>query len=107
MHSRRDFLRQLGGGAATALLPWRAGDDFMHAAPAIKIGCAAITWGGNDQQAIADIGDLGFPGIQLRANAVRQYGANPAVLRDLLASRRLTFVALSSGNVSIDPAHES
>jgi inosose dehydratase len=79
----------------------------MSAPSAIKVGCAAITWGGNDEQAIADISDLGFPGIQLRANAVRQYGANPTALRELLVGRHLAFVALSSGDVSIDPTAES
>ena len=73
----------------------------------IKVGCAAITWGGNDDQAIADISALGFPGIQLRANAVARFRERPAELRDLLARHRLTFVALSSGNVSIDPAKEA
>src|ERR1700730_17727893 len=33
---------------------------------AIKFGYAAITWGGNDRQAIEDIAAVGFHGIQLR-----------------------------------------
>src|ERR1700759_1602766 len=108
MPSRREFLRHLGGGAAAAaLLPVGRVGSLMSAPSAIKVGCAAITWGGNDEQAIADIGDLGFPGLQLRANAVRQYGASPTALRELLVGRHLTFVALSSGDVSIDPAAES
>lgn len=68
---------------------------------------AAITWGGNDEQAIEDISAVGFPGIQLRAGVLSRFGDRPAALRDLLARHRLTFVALSSGNVSIDPALET
>jgi inosose dehydratase len=69
---------------------------------AIRFGYASITWGGNDSQAIEDISALGFPGIQLRANAVTDYGDKPAELRGLLAQHHLKFVALSSGNLSID-----
>lgn len=73
----------------------------------IKLGYASITWGGDDERAIEDISSLGFPGIQLRANVVDRFGKDPGALRDLLARHRLTFVALSSGNVSIDPAREA
>ena len=72
----------------------------------IKFGYAAITWGGNDEQAIADISALGYAGIQLRTSVLKSYGDRPAALRNLLAERHLTFVALSSGNVPIDPATE-
>ena len=104
MTSRRDFLRYLGGGTAAALLPL---PNVALPAEAIKFGYAAITWGGNDEQAIEEISALGFPGIQLRAGILTRYGDRPAALRDLLARHKLTFVALSSGNVSIDPALET
>ena len=108
MTTRRDFLRTLGGGAAAALLPWRdvAAPRFL-APDGIRYGYAAITWGGNDEQAIEEISAVGFPGIQLRAGVLSRFGDRPRALRDLLARHRLTFVALSSGNVSIDPALES
>ncbi|HKO15422.1 MAG TPA: twin-arginine translocation signal domain-containing protein, partial [Gemmatimonadaceae bacterium] len=106
MPSRRDFVRQVGGAAVAAALPIREvhAIDRWKPADAIKFGYAAITWEGNDQQAIEDISALGFPGIQLRANVLARFGSRPAELRDLLARHRLTFVALSSGNVRIDPA---
>ena len=110
MSSRRDFLCQLGVGAAGALLPMRSlrtADSKLPAVDAIQFGYAAITWGGDDERAIEDISALGFPGIQLRANVLTRYGLRPAVLREQLAAHRLTFVALSSGNVSIDPSAES
>lgn len=73
----------------------------------MRIGYAAITWGGADLTAIDDISALGYPGIQLRGSAVTQFGADPGALRARLAARHLTFVALSSGNVGIDPAREA
>ena len=108
MTTRRDFLCTLGGSAAAALLPLPNVSRARVVAPdGIKYGYAAITWGGNDEQAIEDIGAVGFPGIQLRAGVLSRFGDRPGALRDLLARHNLTFVALSSGNVSIDPALES
>jgi inosose dehydratase len=109
MSSRRDFLRQLGvGAAAGALISNRSlYASMLRSAPSgIQFGYAAITWGGNDDQAIEDISALGFPGIQLRANVLAKYAEQPSALRDLLAQHHLTFVALSSGNVSVDPSVE-
>ncbi len=98
---RRDFLA--GTVALPALLraaprtPWRAGPRF---------GYAAITWGGHDEAAIDDISALGYRGVQLRISAVERWGARPAELKELLATRKLSFVALSSGLLSLDPARE-
>jgi inosose dehydratase len=109
MTTRRDFLRTLGGGAAAAaLLPLPNVRPMQVEAPdGIKYGYAAITWGGNDEQAIDEISAVGYPGIQLRSGVLSRFGDRPRELRELLARHRLTFVALSSGNVSIDPALES
>ena len=68
----------------------------------IHFGYASITWNGNDRQAMKDIAALGFPGIQLRANALKEF-SSPAELRDLLEKHHLKMVALSSGGVRIDP----
>jgi inosose dehydratase len=72
---------------------------------ALKIGCAAITWGGKDGEAIEQIAALGYPGIQLRANVMEEH-PEPQSLADALAQHKLTFVALSSGNCTLDPAKE-
>jgi inosose dehydratase len=72
----------------------------------IRFGYAAITWGSNVSQAIDDIAAVGFRGIQLRGEAVQQFGARPQELRDALARKNLVFAVLSSGNLSIDPARE-
>jgi len=75
-------------------------------AASIRFGYAAITWGSALTQAMDDIAAVGFRGIQLRGEAVQQYGDRPAVLKEALAAHKLAFVALSSGNLSIDPARE-
>lgn len=69
----------------------------------IHFGYAAITWGGNDRQAIDDIAAVGFRGIQLRSNSIAEFGS-PAAVRDLLSQHELKFVALSSGDLLSDPA---
>ncbi len=73
----------------------------------IRFGYAAITWNGNDAQAIKEISELGFPGIQLRSNILKDYGERPKALRDLLDQYHLEMVALSSGGVSIAPGSEN
>jgi inosose dehydratase len=71
----------------------------------MQIGYASITWGGNDVQAMEDIAALGYPGIQLRANTLKEF-PDPKQLAAKLAAQKLSFVALSSGLVEIDPAKE-
>ena len=73
----------------------------------IQFGYAAITWQGQDRQAIEDVSAVGFKGIQLRTSALREFGDKPAALKELLAKHRLTMVAFSSGNVRIDPQFEA
>ena len=107
MTSRREFVQQLGLSALGLTYLEDARAYLAQRAAELQFGCAAITWGGNDDQAIADISALGYQGIQLRANAATRFRDRPGELRDLLARHRLTFVALSSGNVSIDPAAEA
>jgi inosose dehydratase len=128
MSSRRRFLAGLGAAAVGSLAPVNAlarlsealapalyppidlsyFDTPVSPAPAdVKFGYAAITWGGHDLQAIDDIAAVGFPGIQLRSNILKEFGDRPAALREILAKHRLTMVALSSGGVIIDPAVEA
>jgi inosose dehydratase len=115
---RRQFLTTITAATAATLLPraLTAAPKLLYppidlayfntpiptAASAIKYGYAAITWGRNDRQAIEDISALGFPGIQLRSNCIEEFNNDPSVVRDLLAKHKLTFVALSSGGLSID-----
>ena len=119
--SRREFLAGLGAAGVLAAVPRAAHaglsanrlyppmdlsmfDAPLHrGAPVIRAGCSAITWSDNAEKAIEDIAAAGFAGIQLRAPTIDQF-PDPHVLRDLLARHKLTFVALSSGVGSIDPA---
>lgn len=95
---RRAFL-----SSAAALAAW----NRLGRSASPKFGCAAITWGGNDAAAIEDIAATGYRGIQLRASAVTTWANRPAALKELLATRGLTFVALSSGVLNIAPAMEA
>ncbi len=118
--SRREFLAGLAGAGALATLPRpvRASavgplyppmnlsafdTPLHHGETEIRLGCAALTWGDNAANAINDISADGFAGIQLRAPTLDQI-PDPHALRDLLAQHKLTFVALSSGSTSLDPA---
>src|SRR6267378_175728 len=104
---RREFLLGIGAGAvatAASSFPgrtlWGAGrlypptdlsyfDTPISPAPAeIRIGYASITWGGNDRQAIEDIASLGFRGIQLRSNVIKEFGS-PTELWDVLETNQL------------------
>jgi inosose dehydratase len=79
-------------------------DTPLTPAPSeIHFGYAAITWGGNDRQAIEDIAAVGFQGIQLRSNSIAEFGS-PAAVRDVLSQHELKFVALSSGDLLSDSA---
>lgn len=100
--SRRTFLAGLGAAAATATLPSFGAPTYMSQ---IRFGYAAITWGDDVRQAINNIASVGYPGIQLRANALTAFKAGE--LKDLLAQHKLTFVALSSGEVSLDEPEEA
>jgi inosose dehydratase len=96
--SRRGFLTGVAGVGLGAIRP--------AAQQRMKIGYAAITWGGDDEQAIEDVSSVGYKGIQLRASALTRWGGRPAALRELLQKHTLAFAVLSSGDLVIDPAAE-
>jgi inosose dehydratase len=91
--SRRGFILGLGTLAAASVLPVRA--RFKDSE--IRFGYAAITWDGNDRQAIKDVSEVGFRGIQLRANILKEFNENPKAVAHLLQQYKLQFVALSGG----------
>lgn len=117
--SRREFLAGSGRLAALSLLPVSARAAFEPLYPpadlsffekpigaagaAIRFGYAAISWGEKNRQAIEEISSVGFRGIQLRSTVLREFGEKPRALRELLRRHNLTFVALSSGDVGIEP----
>jgi inosose dehydratase len=118
--SRRGFLAGVAGTGALAAIPraahagWPGGPLYPpmdlsafdrpldRGATDIRLGCSAITWNDDARQAIADIAEDGFAGIQLRSPTLDQF-PDPHALADLLAQHALTFVALSSGSTTLDP----
>jgi inosose dehydratase len=104
--NRRQFLTTAGLSA----LALTAGAHGLLAGTGkksgLKIAYSAITWGGNDAQAITDLANLGYHGIQLRATAFGPYRTKPSELKALLDQHKLTLAMFSSGNVEIDPAKE-
>jgi inosose dehydratase len=126
--SRRGFLQAaVAASAGAALLPrFAATGDSIHPSlelsafgggtpgaakaatgPALRLGYAAITWGGQDDKAVEDISALGFHGIQLRATAVERWGTKPEELRRLLDEKGLKLLCMSSGTVDAEPAKEA
>lgn len=115
--ARRSFIAGLGSLAVASMLPPKLNlaaasplyppidlscfDRPITPAPAeIRFGYAAITWQGNDTQAARDISEVGFRGIQLRANVLKDFNDNPKAVAELLRQHNLQFVALSGGGPS-------
>jgi inosose dehydratase len=116
IRSRRRFIAGLGSATGAAFLPIGTlgalssplplyppanlsyFDKPITAAPGeIRFGYAAITWEENDLQAIKDISETGFRGIQLRSNILPEFGKKPKAIAEILAQHNLQFVALSGG----------
>ena len=105
-HCRRAFLIGVGAvAAAAAITPSRSASAFATPQATLQFGYTAMTWAKAERQAIDDIATAGFKGIQFRADAVTDF--KPAELRELLQQHKLTFVALSSGEVLLAPAVEA
>jgi inosose dehydratase len=98
--SRRAFLAAAGAAAACP-----AFSATYRGLDKIKFGYAAMTWAKEERQAVDDIASVGFKGVQFRIDATTEF--QPSELKDLLQTKKLTFVALSSGEVLIDPAAEA
>ncbi|MEO5594308.1 MAG: sugar phosphate isomerase/epimerase [Chitinophagaceae bacterium] len=94
--TRRAFLiKTTMAATALAITPWPV-------ASAIKLGYAAITWGDNIEQAIQQIAEAGFRGIQLRSNTLAMFGSKPQELLAMLEQHHLPLVMFSSGNANIN-----
>jgi inosose dehydratase len=116
MVTRRAFLAAIGAVSGSYVMDSYATDSYVvsgfsrtvtaQPSASMRFGYAAITWGSELAQAMDDIAAVGFRGIQLRGEAFAQFGERRAALREALERHRLRFVALSSGNLSIDPARE-
>jgi inosose dehydratase len=105
--SRREFISAIAAGAALSSLRSDGSYFAKPRVPDIQFGYAAITWNGNDTQAIKDVADVGFKGIQLRTSVLPEFEKRPAALRDLLSANHLKFTAFSSGGIRIAPGTEA
>jgi inosose dehydratase len=77
---------------------------FAQSAQAeFKFGYQAITWGEQIEQAIDEIAELGYRGIQIRQPNYAKYASRAGEFKELLAARKLALVSISSGNVTIKP----
>jgi inosose dehydratase len=104
--SRRSFLQAAAGAAAAAALARTVRAAAPASAPSFKLGYAAITWGGDTEQAIDDISALGFHGIQLRSDVYDHYSAKAPELRRRLEDKGLALLCFSSGGIDADPEKE-
>lgn len=102
--NRRQFLERAGLSALVVSTGGISPGSLKSSG--LKIAYSAITWGGNDAQAISDLSGLGYKGIQLRANAFGPYKAKPSELKAVLDQYRLVLAMFSSGNVEVDPTKE-
>ena len=100
--SRRNFL----AGSGIALTGSWLTRHAMAAENEINVGYHAITWGDNVDQAINEISELGFRGIQIRRADYEKYAGRVSEFKEILAARKLTVVSISTGNVTIKPETE-
>ena len=100
--NRRQFL-QVASASALVLAAGVEGLGNTPVQSGLRIAYSAITWGGNDAQAISDISATGFRGIQLRASAFGPYRTKPSELKAILDKHGLQLAMFSSGNVEVDP----
>src|SRR5215813_483440 len=104
--SRRQVLLGAGATALAArfdanILPSAFDTDYE-----IKVGYHAITWGDNIEQAITEISELGFRGVQIRRPDYEKYANRAAEFKDLMAAKKLTVVSISTGDITINPGAE-
>jgi inosose dehydratase len=103
LFDRRHFTLGLGAAAAGAWVARRASAAGKPAGD-IAVGYAAITWGEKGaRQAITEIAQVGYPGIQLRSNILKEF-PSPEALKAELAKNHLTFACYSGGGPASDPA---
>ena len=105
--SRRTFLAQTSLTAVGLTLFSCASGKRASAVPGLQLGYSAITWGGKDAQAIKDIAALGFKGVQLRSNTVKEYAGKTQELKAMLDQYNLVLPMFSSGNANINTGDDA
>jgi inosose dehydratase len=94
---RREFLL----GATASALSTTFGRSSFAVQAEFKVGYHAITWGDKTEQAIDEIAELGFRGIQIRRADWEKYASRAGEFKDLMAAKKLQIVSISSGNATI------
>jgi inosose dehydratase len=95
--NRREFISKSALATAAISFSWEAEAAKYN----FKMAYSAITWSGKDLDAIKDIAELGFKGIQLRANTYPIFKDKPQELKEALDKSGLVLAMFSSGNVGI------
>src|SRR5262245_1391803 len=105
--SRRQFL--LGAGATAITVRFDAEPispnlvlSVLAEDSEIKVGYNTASWGDNIEQAIGEISELGYHGIQIQEGDYRKYASRPAEFKVQMAAKKLTVVSLSAGALTIN-----
>src|SRR5438874_13589150 len=104
MVTRRELLKSLSATATLSLAA--SASRWTSAAPSMKYGYAAITWGNDVMQAIEDVAAGGFRGMQLRTGdgTLARWSEKTSALGALLGKRSLTLGALLGRKIAIGTA---
>jgi inosose dehydratase len=96
LFSRRQFLN---GALSSALAP-----TLLSAQAEIQFGYDTATWADQADQALNEISELGYPGIQLSSVAYAKYAYQAVDFKALLLTKKLTLVALAAGDATLNTA---
>jgi sugar phosphate isomerase/epimerase len=101
--SRRQFLL----GAAAVAVRFDSGREPRSFKPEsiaqdfeIKVGYTSAAWGDQTEQAIGEISDLGYQGIQIHEGVYRKYASRTGEFKSLMFAKKLTVVSLSTGGLT-------
>lgn len=99
--TRRQFLLTTGATALiTRLNPTLASEAEF------KCGYHTSTWGTQLEQALNDIAEAGYRGIQIGQPDYAKYAQRASEFKTLLAAKQLTLVALSTNDLTFRPETE-
>jgi inosose dehydratase len=93
---RRQFLN---GAIASALAA-----PLISAQAEIQFGYDTATWIDQADQAVSEISELGYRGIQLSSSMYAKHAQQAADFKALLLTKKLTLVALAAGDATLNTA---
>jgi inosose dehydratase len=104
--SRRQFLLCAGATALAAQFDANPISSVFGAEYEFKVGYHAVTWGDKTEQAVDEISELGYRGVAIRRADYEKYADRAAEFKDLIATKKLTLVSISTGEITINPGAE-